>query len=149
MTGNQFEVIPGATTAPLCSAAGGAWDGSTCTYDSRLWQCTATAGSTTTWRCSDQPGAVVNNLRVIKSEAGAVSTVQDVALASAPAAIKVVTSGTSLVATAYSNTGMTVSLGTNTPTTGTPTRGTSTGIVKAPAGVGTQGTTVDSFSSST
>lgn len=86
-------------------------------------------------------------LRIIKMVSGTVSTATgDVSLASAAAAVKVVTSGDAITATAYSDTAMTTSLGVNSYTPTSPTKGTATGIVKAPSSYN-QGSTADSFSS--
>lgn len=86
-------------------------------------------------------------LRIISMAGGTVSTATgDVSLSSAAAAVKVVATGNSIAATAYSDTAMTSSLGTNNVTPASPTKGTSTGIVKAPSAFN-QGSTADNFSS--
>lgn len=85
-------------------------------------------------------------LRTIKIAGGVVSTVgTDVSLSSAAAAIKVVTSGNSATATAYSDTGMATPLG-NKTFTDTATKGTKTGVMKTLSAYN-QGSTVDQFNS--
>jgi hypothetical protein len=87
------------------------------------------------------------NLRLIKSVGGTVSTATgDISLTSAAVAIKVTTSGNDIVAQAYSDTGLTITLGSAISYTATsPVKGTAHGIIKAPSAYG-QGSTVDNFS---
>jgi hypothetical protein len=87
------------------------------------------------------------NLRLIKSVGGTVSTATgDISLTSAAVAIKVTTSGNDIVAQAYSDTELTITLGSAISYTATsPVKGTAHGILKAPSAYG-QGSTVDNFS---
>lgn len=87
-------------------------------------------------------------LRLIRKISGTVTTVQtDIQLSSAPAKIKLTTSGSQITYTAYSDNLMTSALGTGTyvipdvPTTFTPKY---RGIVKSPSAYA-QGSTVDNF----
>ena len=85
-------------------------------------------------------------MRMLKSVSGTVSTViSDYALASLPAAVKVVTSSNTITEYAYSDTSLTALLGSTSTTPSSPTMGTNVGIIKTPAAI-TQGTTVDNFS---
>lgn len=83
-------------------------------------------------------------LRVNYSVGNTVSLVTDINLGSPAAAIKVVTSGNSWTAQAYSNTTLTTALGTAAFGTNTGTKGTAKGIIKTTANY-SQGTTVDNF----
>jgi len=82
---------------------------------------------------------------MLKSISGTISQViSDYAVASLPAAIKVVTSGDTITETAYSDTSLTTSLGSTSTTPSGPIKGTGVGIIKVPAAI-TQGSTVDIF----
>ena len=84
-------------------------------------------------------------MRMLKSISGTISQViSDYAVASLPAAIKVVTSGDTITETAYSDTSLTTSLGSTSTTPSGPIKGTGVGIIKVPAAI-TQGSTVDIF----
>jgi hypothetical protein len=85
---------------------------------------------------------------MLQSVGGTVSTATgDVSLSSAAAAVSVNTSGNTITAKAWADTGMTSQLGsTQTYTPSSPTKGTGVGIIKAPADG--QGSTVDNFSAS-
>lgn len=87
-------------------------------------------------------------LRLTKSVVGTVSqVVSDVSLASQPAAIKVVTSGDTITAQAYSDEALTSPLGSAIVTTpASPTKGTSVGIIVAPTSYNQQAL-VDNFKS--
>lgn len=136
------SVVTGATCSSykVCQASGcGCAICNTCS--------TSNCGAGSSCNCQT---CTTNNyyMRMLKSVAGTVSTViSDYAVASLPAAIKVVTSGSTITEYAYSNTTMTTSLGNTSTTPASPTIGTGVGIIKAPAAV-SQGTTVDDFSAS-
>lgn len=84
-------------------------------------------------------------MRLLKSVSGTVSQViSDYTISSTAVAIKVTTSNNTITETAYSDTGMTTSIGSTSTTQTSPIKGLGVGIIKAPAGV-TQGSTVDSF----
>lgn len=90
----------------------------------------------------------VNNyyLRVIKSSGGAISTVgSDVALSTAPFAIRIASSGNSVASTAYSDSALLTQLGTRTDSFTSPNKTGITGIIKSPADY-IQGSTVSNFS---
>lgn len=150
-----YSTEPGAcdppSTSVSCTNCGGCPSGYVCcSYPSTSYQeyrCSASPGTSTQYRCSDSPTTTTTRaLRIISSVAGTVSTISpDTSLPSDPAAIKVITSGTSITATAYSDTGMATLIGTNSKTPSSPTRGTSVGIVKAPSSL-SQGSTGDTFS---
>lgn len=143
----NYLVLFGAGAAAQCATDGGTYTSPNCCFPTTEYRCSATAGSHTEYRCSDSTtSSTAHQLRMVSNVAGSITTVADASIASAPAAIKLVTSGTSITATAYSDTAMTSLLGTNAQTPSSPTRGTSVGIVKAPGGL-SQGSTVDTFSS--
>ena len=119
----------------------------------------ASCGCATCATCTDcfycgQPTCVGYNyaykMRMFRSVSGTVSDlVSEVALSGQAAAIKTVTSGGSVTATAYSDTAMTTSVGTSTTSPTSPLKGLGAGVIKAPSdvlGAATQGSTVDSFS---
>lgn len=87
-------------------------------------------------------------LRLTKSVVGTVSqVVSDVSLGAMPAAIKVVTSGDTITAQAYSDEALTSPLGSAIVTTpASPTKGTSVGIIVAPTSYNQQAL-VDNFKS--
>lgn len=86
-------------------------------------------------------------MRLLKSVSGTISqVVSDVSLSANAAALRVVASGTSITATAYSDTEFSTAVGNTTVTPSpTPVTGTGVGIIKSPAGI-SQGSTVDNFS---
>ena len=87
-------------------------------------------------------------LRMLKSVSGTVSQViSDYAMASLPAAVKVVTNGNTITEYGYSDAAMTTLLGSTSTTVTSPVIGAGVGIIKAPAAI-TQGSTVDTFSAS-
>lgn len=141
----DYLALFGGGAAAQCAADGGTYTSPNCCFPTTEYRCSATAGSHTEYRCSDSTTTTTAHvLRVVKDVAGTISNVADASIASAPAAVKVVTSGNSITATAYSDTAMTSLLGTNAQTN-TGTKGTAVGIVKAPGGL-SQGSTVDTFS---
>jgi hypothetical protein len=143
----NYLVLFGAGAAAQCATDGGTYSNPYCCFPTTQYRCSATAGSTTEYRCTDSTtSSTAHKLRLVSMVSGAIATTDDVSIASAPAAIKVVTAGTTITATAYSDAAMTTLLGTNAKTPASPNRGTSTGIVKAPGGLA-QGSTVDAFSS--
>lgn len=131
-------------TSGNCGGAGGVWNGTQCCFDENYYTRTQNT-MVTMYGCSATPSShTEHRLRMVKNVAGTIATVADAVIASAPAAVKLVTSGNSIVATAYSDTAMTTSLGSNSQTN-TGTKGLSVGIGKAPGGLA-QGSTVDNFS---
>jgi len=137
----------GGYTSGSCGGAGGTWNGSQCCFNELYYTRTQ---NTTLYTRSQATTTTVTTyahyLRTIKIAGGVVSTVgTDVALSSAAAAIKAVTSGNGLTVTAYSDTAMTTSLGTKTETN-TAAKGTKTGLMKTLSQYN-QGLVADSFSS--
>lgn len=98
--------------------------------------------------CTGYNNGTNHYLRLIKSVGGTVSTATgDISLGQAAAKIVVATSGTTITAKAYSDSGMTSQLGsTQTYTPSSPTTGVNVGIIKAPSD--NQNNTVDNFSAS-
>jgi hypothetical protein len=134
----------GGYTSGSCGGAGGTWNGTQCCFTEPYYTCTQNT-TVIHYGCSATASSSTQHaLRMAKNVAGTVSTVADTVVASAPAAIKIVTNANSITATAYSDAAMTTSIGTNAQTN-TGTKGTSVGIVKAPGGLA-QGSTVDTFS---
>jgi hypothetical protein len=131
---------PSCTTAYNC-ACGNATSGTTCTpttttysYDCNCATCYS--GTATGYN-------YYYYLRLLKSEAGVITTVTDVALASQAAAILLSTSGDTITAKAYSDTAMTSQLGSDLVYTATsPVQGPSAGIIKITS-EHNQGSTVD------
>ncbi len=114
-------------------------------YPVASWSCTDLGTSTCYDTCS---GTSYNYfMRLTQSISNTVTNpVSDVNLGAQPAAIKVTTSGNSIVSQAYSDASMTTTLGSAisyTPTS--PTTGTSHGIIKAPTTYNQQ-SIVDNFS---
>ena len=124
--------------------------------------CTACGSTTTPNTCTNTDCAAcgsyscncqtcTNNfywLRMLKSVSGTVSQViSDYAMASLPAAVKVVTNGNTITEYGYSDAAMTTLLGSTSTTVTSPVIGAGVGIIKAPAAI-TQGSTVDTFSAS-
>lgn len=150
-----------------CAAAGGQYIGgptficrfSTTTYSCNTCPlvCTCNPCSPTTYcygcgtqyYCNNCGTATGYNyyLRLLNSSGGTVSTATgDISIGSAAAAVKVTTSGNSITAQAYSDVGLTSTLGSALTYTATsPTRTVNHGIIKAPSNY-SQGSTVDSFS---
>jgi len=149
-TSSTTNECQGGYSAGTCAGAGGTWNGSQCCFDVGHYGCSATASSHNEYRCSDSSTGTTtaHKLRLVSMVSGSIATTDDVSLASAPVAIALNTSGDTITASAYSDSGRTSLLGTNTKTPSGPSKGTSVGIVMAPGGTA-QGTTVDSFSSST
>lgn len=126
-----------------------------CSYDNINCSCTTTT-NVRSCSCSTQTGTRSCSctstqsyfLRLLRSVGGTVSTVtSDVSLGSAATAVKVITSGNTITAQAYSNSAMTATLGNALiHTASSPTRGPSTGLVKTPVPF-SQGSTADNFSS--
>jgi hypothetical protein len=122
-------------------------------------QCTNTQGPTYGQTCSNPVGpnysstcsggyyqgsstsAGTQYLRLIKSVANTVTTVVDQAVTTAIASIKVILSGNSITASAYTSAGQTTQTGSNLVATSTA-GGTTHGIILAPGGY-TQSTTID------
>lgn len=88
--------------------------------------------------------AGTKTLRLIKSVSNVITTVVDQTIASLPASLKLITSGTSITGRAYSGAGQTTQIGTDLTSVQTA-GGTKHGIILAPGGY-TQGTTVDNIS---
>lgn len=85
-------------------------------------------------------------MRLIRAVSNSVSQLAQVTLSGLAGAIKVITSGDTITATAYSDSGMTSPYSntiTNTPSS--PVKGSRAGIIKAPSDF-SQGSTVDNFS---
>lgn len=110
------------------------------------YSCCRTTVTQTLYACTQtQQVNTAHALRIVSMVGGTVSNaVSNVALGSSPAAIRVITNGNSVTATAFSNTDMTSAIGTNTANPVSPNLGTSTGIVKAPSAAN-QGSTADNF----
>lgn len=154
-TGNCVSVSAGATGVACgwsCSSGsdGGATGcGSTASCYTSVTTCNSCVNSScSTYSCNCQTCTSTSyGMRLLKSISGTISqVVSDVSLSANAAALRVVTSGTSITATAYSDTGFSTSVGTTTVTPSpTPVTGTGAGIIKSPAGI-SQGSTVDNFS---
>lgn len=126
-----------------------------CTYNTTNCSCTTYTG-VQSCSCSTQTGtrycscsySQAYRLRLLQSVGGSVSTAtSDISLSSAPTAIKVITSGNTIIAQAYSDDGLTSTIGNALVyTPSSPTKGASTGLVKTPVDFN-QGSTADNFSS--
>lgn len=143
---------------------GGCWSNSGCTgtylgtpdcshytYVPAVYSCSSCVNCAcgSTQSCSTCT-ATSNNyyIRIIKSTttgAGYTVVTTGANLGSMPAALKVNTSGTTLTATAYSDSNMTTQLGSAVTATNSGTLGTNYGIVKAYS-LANQGSTADNFS---
>ena len=144
--------VPAQYTCPN----GGSLSGSTCYATVNVGAVAARYGcytstssvNTTYYSCYTATRSVTDYyyyLKVIRSSGGAVSSVgSDLALASAAAAIKIEVSGNDVVSTAYSNAGMTTSLGSRTDSFISPAQTKLFGIIKSPSPYN-QGLTVSDF----
>lgn len=148
--------VPGSYSCP----SGGSLSGSTCTVTIDGYYSCPSGGTLSGTTCNVAAGANQYScftatttqtnynyyLKVIKAIGGVISQVgSDVALPSQPAAIKVITSGTSVESTAYSTISMTTSIGTRTDIITSPTPTGVVGIIKSPSDY-SQGSTVSKFS---
>jgi hypothetical protein len=154
-TGNCVSASVGSGVAcgwscPAGSSDGGATGcGSTASCYRSVTTCNSCVNSScSTYSCNCQTCTSTSYaMRLLRSVSGTISqVVSDVALSANAAALRVVASGTSITATAYSDTGFSTAVGTTTVTPSpTPVTGTGVGIIKSPAGI-SQGSTVDNFS---
>lgn len=171
-TGTSCET----NTCPGCSyySCYNAVTSTSCSYTSATASTTTTCSGSCSYTCCTQTGTqsvfvsggtypncdsygsscqtcttstVVYYLRLLASVNGVVTTLgSDITLSSAPAAIKMITSGNTITYQAYSDTGMSNTLGSQGSYTVTsPTKSTYHGIVKAPNS-STQQSTIDNFS---
>lgn len=140
---NQYNCYGGYTSG-TCAGVSGTWNGSQCCFNELYYTRTQNTMRTMYGCSATASSATQHALRMVKNVAGTISTVADTNIASIPAAVKLVTSGNSITATAYSDAAMTTSIGTNAQSN-TGTKGLSVGIVKAPGGL-SQDSIVDSFS---
>ena len=149
--GTTYTCSVGCVAGSICqNCSTGAYIGpatatcNTCTYGNTCTNADCTACGSYSCNCQ----TCYNNyyyMRMLKSISGTVSTViSDYAVASLPVAIKVVTNNGTITETAYSDSGMTTSLGSTSTTPSSPIQGLGVGIIKAPAAV-SQGSTVDTF----
>lgn len=136
LSGSTCNVsVPGYYSCP----SGGSLSGSVCNVAAGANQYSCFTGTTTQTSYNYY-------LKVIKAIGGVISQVgSDVALPSQPAAIKVITSGTSVESTAYSTIGMTTSIGTRTDIITSPAPTGVVGVIKSPSAYA-QGSTVSKFS---
>jgi hypothetical protein len=125
--GGGGTVCTGYTATTVCTSSLGPFYGSAC---SAYTSASATSAGTKT-------------LRLLKSVANTITTVVDQTIASLPASLQLITSGTSITGRAYTNAGQSVQIGTDLVTTQTA-GGTRHGLILAPGGY-TQGTTVDNL----
>jgi hypothetical protein len=134
---------PSCTTSYTC-ACGNASTGQNCTTtnQSYSYSCncqTCYAGTATGYN-------YYYYLRLLKSESGVVTVVNDISLASQAAAVWLNTNGDTITAKAYSDTAMTSQLGTDLVYTATsPTKGAAAGVIKT-VSEHNQGSTVDDLS---